>query len=68
MAAARSEDTEPSDRTDHDPHNACQTWLNNDGQELPARRYFYTFANRLVRTNVATQQPICGYIFQLVIV
>ena len=35
---------------------------NNDGQVIPARCYCYTFANQLVRTNVATDQPICGYI------
>ena len=29
---------------------------NNDGQVIPARCYCYTFANQLVRTNVATNQ------------
>ena len=55
MAAARSDDAEPSDRTDHDSHTAWQTLLNDDGQELPARRYcymcVYRCANWLVRTN-----------------
>ena len=31
---------------------------NNDGQVIPARCYCYTFANQLVRTNVATNLRI----------